>query len=313
MAGEVLGIDVGGSSVKAGLVDLEAGRLAGELIAAPTPRPSTPAAVTNVLAALAGRLPASAGRVGVAFPSVIKEGTAYTAANIDAAWVGTDGASLASQALGRPVLFLNDADAAGLAEMRWGAGRGCKGTVVMLTFGTGIGTALFAGGKLFPNTELGHLELGQGFPDYDIDPRLTELVAEAMRGGHNQYAPMEGVLALRERIAAKLLRVYGRAIDPESEITVTLGATEAIFSAIQAAVGAGDEVIAFDPAYDSYEPAVRLSGARCLRLPLVQPGFRYDWERVRAALNARTRLILFNSPHNPACTTAQSADLAALP
>ena len=160
MAGEVLGIDVGGSSVKAGLVDLKAGRLAGELIAAPTPRPSTPVAVTNMLAALAGRLPASAGRVGVAFPSVIKEGTAYTAANIDAAWVGTDGASLASQALGRPVLFLNDADAAGLAEMRWGAGRGCKGTVVMLTFGTGIGTALFAGGKLFPNTELGHLELG---------------------------------------------------------------------------------------------------------------------------------------------------------
>src|SRR5213080_2810312 len=147
MAGEVLGIDVGGSSVKAGLVDLKAGRLTGELIAAPTPRPSTPVAVTNMLAALAGRLPASAGRVGVAFPSVIKEGTAYTAANIDAAWVGTDGASLASQALGRPVLFLNDADAAGLAEMRWGAGRGCSGT------------ALFAGGKLFPNTELGHLEL----------------------------------------------------------------------------------------------------------------------------------------------------------
>src|SRR6266705_956106 len=160
--------------------------------------------------------------------------------------------------------------------------------------------------------ELDALNLGQGFPDYDIDPRLTELVAEAMRGGHNQYAPMEGVLALRERIAAKLLRVYGRAIDPESEITVTLGATEAIFSAIQAAVGAGDEVIAFDPAYDSYEPAVRLSGARCLRLPLVQPGFRYDWERVRAALNARTRLILFNSPLNPACTTAQSAALEAL-
>src|SRR5438874_11032032 len=160
--------------------------------------------------------------------------------------------------------------------------------------------------------ELDALNLGQGFPDYDIDPRLTELVAEAMRGGHNQYAPMEGLLALRERVAAKLLRVYGRAIDPESEITVTLGATEAIFSAIQAAVGAGDEVIAFDPAYDSYEPAVRLAGARCLRLPLAQPGFRYDWERVRAALNARTRLILFNSPHNPACTTAQSADLEAL-
>ena len=100
--------------------------------------------------------------------------------------------------------------------------------------------------------------------------------------------------------------------DPESEITVTLGATEAIFSAIQAVVGAGDEVIAFDPAYDSYEPAVRLAGGRCVRLPLAQPGFRYDWERVRAALNARTRLVLLNSPHNPACTVASGADLDAL-
>jgi methionine transaminase len=160
--------------------------------------------------------------------------------------------------------------------------------------------------------ELDALNLGQGFPDYDIDPRLTELVAEAMRAGHNQYAPMEGLPALRERIAVKLLKVYGRSFDPENEITITLGATEAIYSAIQAAVGAGDEVIAFDPAYDSYEPAVRLAGARCVRVPLAQPGFRYDWERVRVALNARTRLILFNSPHNPACTTAGRADLEAL-
>src|SRR4029077_226242 len=97
--------------------------------------------------------------------------------------------------------------------------------------------------------ELGALNLGQGVPDYDIDPKLTELVAAAMTAGHNQYAPMEGLPWLRERIAAKLLSVYGLPSDPESEITVTLGATEAIFSAIQAVVGAGDEVIAFDPAY----------------------------------------------------------------
>lgn len=160
--------------------------------------------------------------------------------------------------------------------------------------------------------ELDALNLGQGFPDYDIDPRLTELVAAAMSAGHNQYAPMEGLLALRERIAAKLLTVYGLSADPESEITITLGATEAIFSAVQAVIGAGDEAIAFDPAYDSYEPAVRLAGGRCVRLPLAQPGFRYDWERVRAALNARTRLVLFNSPHNPACTIATGADLDAL-
>ena len=160
--------------------------------------------------------------------------------------------------------------------------------------------------------ELNALNLGQGFPDYDIDPRLTELVAAAMSAGHNQYAPMEGLPALRERIAAKLRSSYGLTIDPESEVTVTLGATEAIYSVIQAVVGPGEEAIAFDPAYDSYEPAVRLAGGRCVRLPLVQPGFRYDWERVRAALNARTRLVLFNSPHNPACTNATAADLDAL-
>ena len=160
--------------------------------------------------------------------------------------------------------------------------------------------------------ELEALNLGQGFPDYDIDPRLTELVAAAMTAGHNQYAPMEGLPALRERIAAKLLSVYGVSVDPDCEITITLGATEAIYSAVQAVIGAGDEAIAFDPAYDSYEPAVRLAGGRCVRLPLMQPGFRYDWERVRAAVNERTRLVLVNSPHNPACTTATGADLDAL-
>jgi methionine aminotransferase len=157
--------------------------------------------------------------------------------------------------------------------------------------------------------ELDALNLGQGFPDYDIDPRLTQLVAAAMQAGHNQYAPMEGLPALRERIAAKLLASYGLAIDPDTEITVTLGATEAIYSAVQALIGAGDEAIAFDPAYDSYEPAVRLAGGRCIRLPLIQPGFRYDWERVRRTLNARTRLVIFNSPHTPACTIARREDL----
>lgn len=157
--------------------------------------------------------------------------------------------------------------------------------------------------------ELGALNLGQGFPDYDLDPRLAELVGQAMREGHNQYAPMEGLMELREGIARKLASSYGLAIDPHSEITVTLGATEAIYSGIQALVGPGDEVIVFDPAYDSYEPAVRLAGARCIRLPLTLGDFRYDWERVRAAVNERTRLILFNSPHNPACTAATAGDL----
>jgi len=159
MAGYVLGIDVGGSSVKAGQVDVTAGRLSGELTALPTPQPATPAALTAVLKQLAWQYPDSRGRIGIAFPSVIKGGVVLTAANIDRSWIGTDAAALAQRASGRAVLFLNDADAAGLAEMRWGAGRGCTGTVIMLTFGTGIGTALFSGGQLFPNTELGHLEL----------------------------------------------------------------------------------------------------------------------------------------------------------
>jgi methionine aminotransferase len=160
--------------------------------------------------------------------------------------------------------------------------------------------------------ELGALNLGQGFPDYDIDPRLTELVGAAMTEGRNQYAPMEGVMELREQIAKKLALSYRVKVDPESEVTVTLGATEAIYCAVQALVGAGDEAIVFDPSYDSYGPAVRLAGARCVHIPLMPPGFRYDWNRVAASITDRTRLIIINTPHNPACTAATAADLDAL-
>lgn len=156
------------------------------------------------------------------------------------------------------------------------------------------------------------VNLGQGFPDYPIDPRLTELVAEAMHAGYNQYAPMIGVAALRAQIAAKFARQYGLAVDPEREITVTIGATEALFSAVQAVIGPGDEAIVFDPAYDSYEPAVLLAGGRCLHLPLEPPHFAYDWERVRAALTPHTRLIIINSPLNPACTCIGLQDLREL-
>jgi len=155
----VLGMDVGGSSVKAGAVDVTNARLVGELISAPTPQASEPAHLIGVMKGLAARLPEAAGAVGVAFPSVVKRGRVRTAANINAAWVGVDGAELIARALERPAVFLNDADAAGIAEMRWGAGRGVMGPAVMLTLGTGIGTALFIEGRLFPNTELGHLPL----------------------------------------------------------------------------------------------------------------------------------------------------------
>ena len=157
--------------------------------------------------------------------------------------------------------------------------------------------------------ETGAINLGQGYPDYPIDPRLTELVTQAMTQGHNQYAPMAGLLALREQIARKLQRCYAVTVDPETEITITVGATEALYSSIQALVGSGDEVIIFDPAYDSYDPAVRLAGARCVHLPLAPPLFRPDWERVRAAFTSRTRLIIINSPHNPACSCLSRADL----
>jgi len=160
--------------------------------------------------------------------------------------------------------------------------------------------------------ELGAVNLGQGFPDYDIDPRLGELVAEAMQQGYNQYAPMPGLPRLRDAIAAKLARRYAIAVDPELEITVTLGATEAIYSSVQALVGAGDEAIVFDPAYDSYDSAVRLAGAACVHVPLQPPHFRYDWERVAAAMTARTRLLIINSPLNPGCTCLTAADLEAL-
>src|SRR5579863_6900743 len=161
-------------------------------------------------------------------------------------------------------------------------------------------------------TELQAVNLGQGFPDYDIDPRIGELVHEAMRQGFNQYAPMPGMPQLRQAIAAKLNRSYAVSVDPEAEITVTLGATEAIFSAVQALVAAGDEVIVFDPAYDSYQPAVQLAGGACIHVPLQPPLFRYDWERVKAVLTERTRLLIINSPLNPACTCISAQDLAAL-
>ena len=160
--------------------------------------------------------------------------------------------------------------------------------------------------------ETGAINLGQGFPDYPIDPRLTALVTQAMNQGHNQYAPMIGVPALREQIARKMQRSREVAVDPETEITITVGATEAIYSAIQSLVGVGDEVLVFDPAYDSYDPAVRLAGARCVHVPLQPPGFQPDWDRVRAAVTARTRLIIVNSPQNPACSCLGSADLEQL-
>ena len=175
----------------------------------------------------------------------------------------------------------------------------------------GVGTTIFTVISRRA-AETGAVNLGQGFPDYPIDPRLAQLVHEAMLAGHNQYAPMPGVPALLEQIALKVGRVYGVNVDPAQQVTVTLGATEGLYSAIQALVGPGDEAIIFDPAYDSYDPAVRLAGAQCVHVPLQPPTFRPDWDQVRAALTPRTRLVIINSPQNPACSCLDVADLNAL-
>jgi methionine transaminase len=161
-------------------------------------------------------------------------------------------------------------------------------------------------------SELGAINLAQGFPDYDAPARLKELVAHHIAAGRNQYASMIGVSELRAQIAFKLAASYGRMVDAENEVTVTLGATEAIFSSVQGLVHSGDEVILFDPSYDSYAPAVLLAGGRPIHIPLTPPAFRIDWDRVRACMSERTRLVILNTPHNPCATTATRSDLDAL-
>ena len=162
----------------------------------------------------------------------------------------------------------------------------------------GIGTTIFTVMSKLA-ADVGAINLSQGFPDFDCDPSLVESVARHMREGRNQYAPMQGVPSLRQAIAAKYETFHGRRYDPDSEVTVTSGGTEAIFDAVAAVVRTGDEVIVLEPCYDSYVPAVELSGGVPIVVPLVLPDYRVDWEAVRHAVNPRTRLIIINSPHNP--------------
>ena len=160
--------------------------------------------------------------------------------------------------------------------------------------------------------EHGAVNLGQGFPDFAVPQRLVDELDAAMRAGHNQYAPMTGVAPLRQAIAEKVLRCYGREVNPDTEITVTSGATEALFNAIHAVVRPGEEVIVLDPAYDSYEPAIDLAGARAVHVPLDPQTFAVDWDRVRAAITPKTRLLIINSPHNPSGAMFDDADIRAL-
>lgn len=160
--------------------------------------------------------------------------------------------------------------------------------------------------------ETGSINLAQGFPDFAMPSRLKELVAEHVSLDRNQYAPMAGVDILREEIAKKILRSYGKKLDAASEVTITLGATEGIFSSIQALVHAGDEVIVFDPSYDSYAPSILLAGAKPVHIPMLPPNFAIDWQRIRDSITSRTRMIILNSPHNPATTVLTTNDVAEL-
>jgi methionine aminotransferase len=155
----------------------------------------------------------------------------------------------------------------------------------------------------------GAVNLGQGFPDFDCDPALLSAVERAMRAGLNQYPPMAGVPALREAIAAKVSTLYGHAYDPDTEVTVTAGATQAILTAVLAIVHPGDEVIVLEPCYDSYVPNIELAGGRVVRVALTRGTFRPDFAAIGAALSPRTRAIIVNTPHNPSATVWSRDDL----
>jgi len=173
-----------------------------------------------------------------------------------------------------------------------------------------VGTTIFTVMSALA-TERGAVNLGQGFPDFDCDPALVDAVAEAMRGGLNQYPPMAGVPVLRQRIADKIGALYGHRYDPDTEITVTAGATQAIFTAVLAIVRPGDEVLVIEPVYDSYIPNIELAGGVPVRIPMTAD-FRVDWDRLAAAIGSRTRAIMVNSPHNPSGMTLSDADMRQL-
>src|SRR6187397_673259 len=161
-------------------------------------------------------------------------------------------------------------------------------------------------------TDLGAINLSQGFPDFDCDPALLDAVMRHMREGRNQYAPMQGVPVLRQAIAAKFASLYGATYDPETEVTVTSGGTEAIFDAVAAMVHPGDEVIVFEPCYDSYVPSILLNGGVPIAVSLRYPDYAVPWDEVRAAITPRTRLVMLNSPHNPTAAILSPSDMAEL-
>ena len=175
----------------------------------------------------------------------------------------------------------------------------------------GVGTTIFTVMSKLAADEAA-INLSQGYPDFDGPPFLLERVNHYLTHGYNQYPPMAGVEPLREAIAGKVYSLYGAALDPETEVTVTSGATEALFCAVTAVIQPGDEAIVFDPCYDSYEPAVTLAGGTCRHIPLFAPDFRIDWDRVADAIGPRTRLVMVNTPHNPTGSVWDERDIEGL-
>lgn len=174
-----------------------------------------------------------------------------------------------------------------------------------------VGTSIFSVMSKMALEE-GAINLSQGFPDFSIDKEIIDLVHRFMLEGNNQYAPMPGVPLLRQQIASVIDATYQRKTDPETEITVTSGATEGIFATISAFVRPGDEVIIFDPSYDSYEPAIRLNGGVAVRINLTYPNFSIDWDLVKSKLTKKTRMIMVNTPHNPSGAVLGANDLLEL-
>lgn len=174
-----------------------------------------------------------------------------------------------------------------------------------------VGTSIFAVMSALAN-EHGAINLSQGFPDFNCPDELIALVTKYMQEGHNQYAPMPGVPALRHKISEKTEKVYGYRPDPDQEVTVTSGATEALFAAITAVVKPGDEVVVLEPCYDSYAPAIRLAGGIPIYVPLAIPDFNIDWDLLKKNISSRTRLIIINTPHNPTGAVIPREDLEKL-
>ncbi|MEM9679131.1 MAG: methionine aminotransferase [Bacteroidota bacterium] len=174
-----------------------------------------------------------------------------------------------------------------------------------------VGTTIFTVMSALSNTHKA-INLSQGFPNFNSDPKLIDLVSKAMSKGHNQYAPMAGLIELREAISKKIDSLYNTSYDPETEITVTAGATQAIYTIISAFVSKGDEVIIFKPAYDCYQPAIEVNGGKTISIQLSAPNYSVDWEYVKTKISSKTRMIIINSPHNPSGTVWSKDDMLAL-